>query len=317
MKNYHYKYLFGPVPSRRLGISLGIDLIPHKTCSLDCIYCECGPTTHLTVKRKRYVPTKKIIHELIHFLSDDPKLDYITFSGSGEPTLHSGIKEISNFLKINFPKYKVALLTNGTLFYQPGIREDVKKLDLILPSLDSATDHIFHKINRPDRNLKIKKIIEGLVELRSTFSGEMRLEIFIVPGINDDEVEIFKIREAIQHINPDKVQLNTLDRPGTKHWIRPASYEELEKIAHQLNHHVEIIKTFRKRDKISSYNHDIEHAIKQTIKRRPCTLEDLSSMLDLHTNEINKYLDSLLSGNRIKSVAMGRGLFYSLKGEKQ
>ena len=131
-----YNFLFGPVPSRRLGISLGVDLVPHKTCSLNCIYCECGRTTNLTIERKEYVQTETVIAELKNFLEPEPKLDYITFSGAGEPTLHSGIGEIVKFLKTSFPDYKIALLTNGTLFYQPGLIEEVRNIDLILPSLD-------------------------------------------------------------------------------------------------------------------------------------------------------------------------------------
>lgn len=156
MSNYKYKYLFGPVPSRRLGISLGVDLVLHKTCSLNCIYCECGRTTNLTVQRNEYVPTEIVLSELNHFLASNPKLDYITFSGSGEPTLHSGIGEIVNYLKNNFPSYKIALLTNGTLFNQSKIRQEVKSIDLILPSLDAVSDKVFQKINQPFRELSIK-----------------------------------------------------------------------------------------------------------------------------------------------------------------
>ena len=118
-----YSYIFGPVPSRRLGISLGVDLMPHKTCTLDCVYCECGKTTRLTMETKAYVPVDRIIDELSRFLSSYPDLDYITFSGSGEPTLHSGIEEIIHFIKKKFPAYKIALLTNGTLFFEPDIRD--------------------------------------------------------------------------------------------------------------------------------------------------------------------------------------------------
>ena len=157
-----YNYLFGPVPSRRLGISLGVDLVPHKTCSLNCIYCECGRTTNLTIERKAYVPTETVLAELKTFLEPKPKLDYITFSGAGEPTLHSGIGEIVKFLKTNFPNYKIALLTNGTLFYQPELIKEVKSIDLILPSLDAASDLVFRKLNRPFPKLHIETMIEEL-----------------------------------------------------------------------------------------------------------------------------------------------------------
>ena len=312
MSNYKYKYLFGPVPSRRLGISLGVDLVPHKTCSLNCVYCECGRTTNLTIEIKEYVPTKVVLSELSHFLDTQPKLDYITFSGSGEPTLHSGIGEIVRFLKDSFPFYKIALLTNGTLFYQQGLINDVKAVDLILPSLDTASDQIFRKLNRPARVLKIETIIDGLAELRSQFNGQIWLEVFIVPGLNDTKNEIDQLKKAIQRFKPDKIQLNTLDRPGTDSWVEPAAKETLENIASRLNWQTEIIANFQKREQMASYNNDIENAIFQTIKRRPCTVEDLSSTLGLHPNEINKYIETMLERCRISSVIMERGVFFKL-----
>ena len=307
-----YNYLFGPVPSRRLGISLGVDLVPHKTCSLNCIYCECGRTTNLTIERKAYVPTETVLAELKTFLEPKPKLDYITFSGAGEPTLHSGIGEIVKFLKTNFPDYKIALLTNGTLFYQPELIKEVKSIDLILPSLDAASDLVFRKLNRPFPKLHIETMIEGLVKLRSEFSGQMWLEIFIVPGLNDTEREITRLRKAIHRIKPGQVQLNTLDRPGTANWVEPATKAELEKIAEQLDWETAIIANFQKREQVASYNADIESTILQTIKRRPCTVDDLASTLGLHPNEINKYIETLLEKKQIRSEVMERGTFFIL-----
>jgi len=305
-----YNYLFGPVPSRRLGISLGVDLVPHKTCSLNCIYCECGRTTNLTIERKEYVPTETVKTELQTFLEPKPSLDYITFSGAGEPTLHSGIGEITKFLKTDFPDYKIALLTNGTLFYQSGLIEEVKTIDLILPSLDAASDLIFKKLNRPFHELKIKTIIDGLVRLRKNFTGQIWLEVFIVPGLNDTDDEINRLKSAIQQIKPDRVQLNTLDRPGTIAWVKPATKNLLEAIAQKLNHHTEIIANFQGREQVASYNTDVASTILQTIKRRPCTVEDLSSILGLHQNEINKYIETLLSRNLIRSEVLERGVFF-------
>ena len=168
-----YKHLFGPVPSRRLGVSLGIDLVPHKTCTLDCVYCECGKTTNRTFERREYAPLDEILEELKNYMNENSEIDYITFSGSGEPTLHSGIGEIINFLKHNYPQYKVAVLTNGTLFYGKKLRDEVKSADLIIPSLDAASCEIFNKINRPYEKLNLDKIINGLIALRKEFSGEI------------------------------------------------------------------------------------------------------------------------------------------------
>ena len=305
MEKYSYQYIFGPVPSRRLGISLGVDLIPFKTCSLDCIYCECGGTNNLTLERKKYVPTYMVIEELNHYLNQDPALDFITFSGSGEPTLHSGIGKVVSFIKNNFPNYRVALITNATMFHQPELRDEIKSVDLLLPSLDAASDKVFRAINRPVPGMNVQKLIDGMAEFRKIFSGEIWLEIFIIPGINDSDQELKLMKEAVQKIQPDKIQLNTLDRPGTEGWIVPASREHLEKIASTFDLRCEIIAKFKERRAIPSYRADIEQIILQTIKRRPCTVEDLASMLGLHQNEINKYISNLINEKQIVTEVLG------------
>lgn len=228
------KYIFGPVLSRRLGRSLGIDIIPYKTCSFDCIYCECGKTTNLTDKRKIYVPTDEVISEIEKYLSTEPKLDYITFAGSGEPTLHSELGVIINYIKNNYPQYKVALISNS-YFLNKEIIEDIVNVDLIIPSLDAATEKSYQKINRPTSKSSINEIINGLVYLNKKFNGNMWLEIFIVPGINDSDKEIEAFRNIIKKINPDKVQLNSLDRKGTEEWVEKVKREELNIISNKLS----------------------------------------------------------------------------------
>jgi len=225
------KYIFGPVLSRRLGKSLGIDLIPYKTCPLDCIYCECGKTDNLTTKRDEYVPTEDVIAELDGYLKSQPDLDYITFAGSGEPTLHNKISKIIEFIKSNYPEYKVALITNGVLFQDSSVIEEIKKVDLIIPSLDAVSQSVFEKINRPASNIKASEIIKGLQNLRKEYTGKLWLEVFIVPGVNDtiDELKLF--RETINSINPDKIQINSLDRPGTEEWVNKSKKSELSKIS--------------------------------------------------------------------------------------
>ncbi|HHE54332.1 MAG TPA: radical SAM protein [Caldithrix abyssi] len=309
-----YKYLFGPVPSRRLGISLGIDLVPYKTCTLNCIYCECGKTTNLTLDRKEWVPTKNVIEELEHYLNNHTTPDTVTFSGSGEPTLHLGIGEILNYLNSRKDGYKTAILTNGTLFYDKQVREQILSADLVLPSLDAALNRAFKKINRPHPELKIEQIIEGLIAFRKEFSGLIYLEVFIVPGINDKQQDLLALKEAILKIKPDGVQLNTLDRPGAISTIRAATRSELKQILEfwQLPN-AEIIAKPVNRKMTGAYRNDIESAILETIARRPSTLEDLAEILNLHINEINKYLDVLEAQGKIKVTLQGRGFFYSLR----
>ncbi len=306
-----YNHLFGPVPSRRLGISLGLDLVPMKTCSLNCIYCECGRTTHLTLNRREYVPFEDVKKELSHFLSHHPRPDYITFSGSGEPTLNSTIREVIHFIKTQAFNIPVALLTNGTLLFQKKVREDIKDATVVIPSLDAITQKAFVKIVRPNPKLNINTIINGLIQFRKEYTGQIWLEIFVVPDINDKKEELTALKNAIENIRPDRVQLNTLDRPGTISDIRSATREELESILDfwQLDN-TEIIAKAPKRKKLLSYRKDAESAILETIARRPCTVQDLTELLGLHAAEVNKYLDVLEAENKIKVVKQKRGFFY-------
>lgn len=257
-----YKYLFGPVPSRRLGMSLGIDLVPHKACSLNCIYCECGRTTNLTTERKEYVPVNDIFAELNRFLKENPAPDYITFSGAGEPTLNSGIGKILSFIKTNYPTVPVAVLTNGTLLSDKQVRKGLLKADLVLPSLDAASERTFRKINIPHKSLSVNSHIQGIIDFRKEYSGKINLEIFIIPGYNDNPKELDSLKDAILKIKPDIVQLNTLDRPGTVEKLRAASNAELQKIIDYWNlGNAIIIAPAPNRKNIKSYRKDIESAI--------------------------------------------------------
>lgn len=306
-----YKYLFGPVPSRRLGMSLGIDLVPHKVCSLNCIYCECGSTTKLTTDRKEYVPYDIVIKELEHYFRNNTAPDYITFSGSGEPTLNSRIGDVIQFIKHNIPGIPIAVLTNGTLLYQKQVRKELLEADVVLPSLDAASDLTFRKINRPFHELNINKYIKGLVDFRNEFKSQIWLEVFIIPGYNDNINDLDLLKKAFERINQESIQLNTLDRPGAVSKIRSASREELQHIVNywQLEN-VEIVTMSAERRDIKSYRDDIETAILETVQRRPCTFDDLAKILGLHINEINKYLDVLESDGKIDTVRRKSRIFY-------
>ena len=309
-----YKYLFGPVPSRRLGMSLGVDLVPHKVCSLNCIYCECGRTTNLTLERKEYIPYDDVIKELTHYFSNNPAPDYITFSGSGEPTLNSRIGDVLKFIKMKKPEIPVAVLTNGTLLSDKQVRKELLNADVVLPSLDAASDLTFRKINRPFRGLNIKDYIKGLQYFRKEYKGKIWLEVLILPGYNDSTKDLELLKEAFINIKPDSIQINTLDRPGTVDKIRHASETELKQVADFWNlKNIEIIAAAPERKDIGSYRKDMETAILETIYRRPCTLDDLAKILGSHINEVNKYLDVLEAEDKIEFVRQQRGLFYQIK----
>jgi len=310
------KYLFGPVPSRRLGISLGVDLVPHKVCSLNCVYCEVGRTTNLTIERNGYIPVDEVIDELKNYLNQKPELDFITFSGQGEPTLNSGLGQVITFIKDNYPQYKVAVITNGTLFWDKEVRDEVSRADVLLPSLDAVSELSFLKINRPNKNLNINQIIEGLIKLRKEFKGKIYLEIFLVPNMNDTREELILLKDEIQKIKPDLVQLNTLDRPGTESWVQSVSRKKLEEICDFFKPiPVEIISKPENRKKIQSFNQNIADQILETIKRRPCTDTELSEILNIHLNELNKYLSELIDYNVITSERKERGIFFKINNE--
>jgi wyosine [tRNA(Phe)-imidazoG37] synthetase (radical SAM superfamily) len=295
-------------------MSLGVDLIPHKICSLNCVYCECGATSTLTSDRKEYVPVEEVYSELGDFFLKNPDPDYLTFSGAGEPTLHSHIGEVIAFLKKLRPSIPVAVLTNGTLLRDPKVRKELMLADLVLPSLDAATDAALRKINRPERNLQADAYIEGLIHFSREFQGELWLEIFLLAGFNDDLQNLEALKEAALKINPSRIQLNTLDRPGTLEALHPLPMERLEEIAAFFGmDRVEIISPPQERQEIKSYRSDLENAILETISRRPCTLSDLEKILGLHVNEINKYLGVLEESGKIESSSQERGTFYHLK----
>ena len=251
------------------------------------------------------------VPELNQYLKSSPSLDFITFSGSGEPTLHSHLGEMIGFVKESHPQYKVAVLTNGTLFDCSEVRQELRDADLLVPSLDAASVPVFKKLNRPHHSLNLERIISGLIQLRRDFQGEIWLEVFVVPNVNGSEGELQLLREAIEKINPDKVQLNTLDRPGAESWVVAAPKERLEEIASYLPR-AEIIARFPPERKVASFSKDIEASILSTLKRRPCTALDLSRFLNLHPNEVNKYLHALLETEKVKAEPHKRGLFFTV-----
>jgi len=311
----HYQHLFGPVNSRRLGLSLGVDLVPYKYCPLNCVYCEVQRTTHLTLKRQEFFPLEEIASELLDFLAEGPRLDYITFSGAGEPTLYSRIGEIVAFLKQDFSDSKLALLTNGVLLNDPSLRREILPCDLILPSLDACTQDTYVRINRPHPDLLVSDLVEGLVTLRSEYRGVIWLELFIIAGVNDGEKELVCLTEAIQRIQPDKVQLNSLDRPGAEAWVRPAGTRALNRVRARLQEAltmpVEIIAKAHTGFAELPIPEEILDRLKATLLRRPCTAEDLAVSLGMHINEVSKYLRQLKAEHQVRVQREARGVFYT------
>ncbi|MCG7854521.1 MAG: radical SAM protein [Methanoregulaceae archaeon] len=310
-----YSHLFGPVHSRRLGRSLGIDLVPFKTCSYNCVYCECGRTTVKTVERREFFPIDEVLAEIRAYLSHSPELDFITFSGSGEPTLSSSIGEVIRFLKDSYPAYRISVLTNGSLLWRSDVREELLPADVILPTLSSVFDDTFRKIHRPVPGISAMQIVEGMECLRKDYTGKIWLEVFIIPGINTSPEELDGLRAAIERIHPDRVQLNTLDRPGSEDWVRPASSGELEEIRSFLGlTGVEAVEPVRYELSAGSTMpgewSDAVARVHEMIRRRPCTLDDISASTGLSRREILKILREIQSGSIIEEKREDRGIFY-------
>jgi wyosine [tRNA(Phe)-imidazoG37] synthetase (radical SAM superfamily) len=283
------KYLFGPVPSRRLGLSLGVDLVPAKTCTFDCLYCEVGPTTSLTCRRLAYqVP--EIQAELAAYLQEGgSRPDVITLAGSGEPTLNAGLGEIIGKIK-ELTQIPVAVLTNGALCCRGEVRRELAGADLILPSLDAAREETFQRINRPAPGLTLQMIVEGLKDLRREYAGQIWLEVMVLRGLNDQEEELAPLRQVIRGLAPDKIQLNTAVRPVVDDLAQPLNEVEMAQVAAYLGNGAEVIAACRRHAGESAVTDDVLLA---ALARRPMTARDLAQALGMRLVAVQKYLDRL------------------------
>jgi wyosine [tRNA(Phe)-imidazoG37] synthetase (radical SAM superfamily) len=309
MSSFKYKHLYGPVPSRRLGRSLGIDLVPFKVCSYDCIYCQLGSTGSTTVARREYVANDEILIELERKLSTDALPDYISLAGSGEPTLHSGIGKLIRTIK-TITDVPVAVLTNGSLLWLPEVREALLAADLVLPSLDAGDSALFQLINRPDNSLDFEQMAQGLVDFTRCFRGEVWLEVFLLAGINDDDHSVGKIAGLVEQIKPARVQLNSVYRPPAEDYALGLTSTRIQQLAKLFPGTVEIIsevETVLAEPELHELSRQDE--IISLIQRRPCTAADVATGLNMHLNDTLKQLSTLSSSGRLLEPS-GRQGFY-------
>ena len=307
-----YRYLYGPVPSRRLGRSLGIDLVPHKICTYDCIYCQIGKTTERTLTRQEYIPVHEILEEVKRFLEEETSsIEYLSLSGSGEPTLHSKIDSVIGAIKtITF--IPIAVITNGSLLYEKEVRESLLQADVILPSLDAASGEIFEKINRPHAGISVDKVIEGMVKFRKVFKGQIWLEILFCKGINDRQSELILMKEAVGRIQPDLIHLNTVVRPPFEKWAVPLNQREMEAMRAFFGEKASIISEFDRHPPAVT-DRDIKEEILEILKRRPLSLTDLSKGMGVRENEVEKYIQPLVSEGKIQPRLFGDSIYYELR----
>lgn len=302
------KYFYGPVPSRRLGLSYGVDIVPFKVCTLNCIYCQLGKSTNVTIERRNYGPIEPILTELKEIVTEGQKFDFITIAGSGEPTLNSQLGKLIEGIK-NITEIPVAILTNGTLFYKEDVRTDCAQADVVMPSLDAGDAKTFQKINRPHRDINIENLIFGLGAFRDEFVGQIWLEVFFVEGLNTKSDQISKIRNAIEQIRPDKVHLNTAVRPTAEPNLKRLDVEKLRVIAAQLGPQCEIIADFPTLHQVNFPEKKADDVL-SILKRRPCSLNDISSGLGIGHNEVLKYIRVLQERGLILSEQKDGILFF-------
>ena len=310
-----YRHLYGPVPSRRLGRSLGIDLVPHKVCTYDCIYCQIGKTTKGTLSRREYVPVKEVLEEVRAFLSEGIPFDHFSLSGSGEPTLHSKIRSIIKGIKEQ-SSVPVAVITNGSLLYRRSVREDLLQADVVLPSLDAVSSEIFNEINRPHDRLRVEKIIEGMAAFRKVYKGQIWLEILLCKGVNDTPGELRRMRESVERIKPDLIHLNTVVRPPSETWASPLSQGEMEAIQAFFGEKAAIISDFNRHPSSSSTS-DIAEGILRILRRRPLSLTDLSEGMGISQNELHEHLDPLVKAGKVRARVFKDAVYYEISGDSE
>jgi wyosine [tRNA(Phe)-imidazoG37] synthetase (radical SAM superfamily) len=303
-----WKHIFGPIPSRRLGLSLGVDIIPRKLCTLDCVYCEVGLTDKRGLARKEYVSASDILAEVKEALTQYPHLDHITISGSGEPTLNSKIGEIIHGIK-HMTSVPVAVLTNGTLLFLPDVRSDLLEADIVSPSLDAVTQEVFEAVDRPHPRLLISEIVEGLKLFRREYHGQYWLEILFVRGLNDHDDEVQWMKEVIRHIQPDKVHINTVVRPPAEAFALPVSEQRMKEIQQIFGERCEIVGVFKEKHKTEERLADTQ-AILSLLKRRAMTLEGMMSSLSLQKKELLDVLHDLEQQRLVKSYRFGGEHFF-------
>jgi wyosine [tRNA(Phe)-imidazoG37] synthetase (radical SAM superfamily) len=300
-------HVFGPVPSRRLGRSLGVDLIPFKACTFDCLYCQLGPTPKTTLERQQIAEVEPIIGEITEKLAAT-KPDYITLSGSGEPTLYPRLGELIERIH-EVTTVPVAVITNGSLLFDRDVREGLIHAELVIPSLDAGDEEMYRRVNRPHDELSFQRLVEGLTLLKKEYRGQYWLEVLLLAGLTDSEEEAAKIAAIARQIGPDRIQLNTCVRPPADRSARMVSANRLDELTNLFSPKAEVIADYR-RDGLEISNDGDSAEILEILSRRPCSAPDIAAGLGLALNEVIKRLEPLLSDGRVEATRTETGLIH-------
>lgn len=297
--------VYGPVPSRRLGRSLGVDLVPFKTCTYDCVYCQLGPTTHRTATRERWVEPRLVLDQVRGRLDSRP--DVIALAGSGEPTLYAGLGEVVEGIKAMADVPLVAI-TNGSLLGRPDVQRDLAGADIVLPSLDAVDDASYRAVNRPHEDLGFDELVDGMAAFRASFCGEIWLEVMLLGGVTGTDPMVEKLATHTARIAPDRIQLNTVVRPPAEQDARPVSPEMLAHFATAFTPRAEVIAG------APALNPDQEATaadVLTLISRRPCTVADVAAGLGIHQNTALKALTALVERGEAQRRDHSGGVFYA------
>lgn len=304
------QHVFGPVPSRRLGRSLGVDLVPFKVCTYDCIYCQLGRTTCKTTERKEWVPLNEVCASLRDTL--DTKPDFITLSGSGEPTLFSRPGELIRSIK-DLTDVPVAVLTNGSLLSVPEVRAGLLEADLVVPSLDAGNERLFRIVNRPHEDIAFDRMVEGLIAFRQEYGGRYWLEVLLLGGITAVPTEVERIAEIARRIGPDRVHLNTATRPPAEKSALAVQKAELQRLAAAFGGTATVVADYPATAQQGEFAARREDVL-NLLRRRPCTVDDVAGGLGLHRNEAIKYVEELSSEGWIEASTSADRVYYKAAG---
>jgi wyosine [tRNA(Phe)-imidazoG37] synthetase (radical SAM superfamily) len=307
------KFVFGPVPSRRLGRSLGIDPIPSKTCNWNCVYCQLGRSVPLTNQRQEYVPRKQVLAEVQQALAahQPGEIDWVTFVGSGEPLLHAGLGWLVQQVKES-TDLPVAVITNGSLLYLPEAQRDLTPADAILPSLDAGNPRLYRKINRPWPKLEFQRYVNGLAAFREQYGGKLWLEVMLVKGLNDSQEALEEIALAVHRIQPDQVHLNQPTRPPAEAWVQPPDEEALLRAMAILGEVAQVVHPIQGSFDLSGCASVLE-AILATITRHPMQEDELIASLKRWTpDRVKQTLNELEYSGKAQVIERYNKRFWTI-----
>jgi wyosine [tRNA(Phe)-imidazoG37] synthetase (radical SAM superfamily) len=302
-----YQYLFGPVPSRRLGRSLGVDLIPFKTCTMDCVYCQLGETSCEVSERSDYVPMQDVLAELFQWQQKDGQADHITLAGSGEPTLHSHFGDVLQWVK-DQTKIPAVLLTNGTMLHFADVRNQAALADKVKVTLSAWDEVSFQQIHRPAQGVTFELLVKGEQAFRHEYLGELSVEVFIIDGINSQVSNVRKIAEVVRSLNPDRIDINTAVRPPADISVKAATEDHLRAIAELFGPNASVTASFKKQGFRSVEISEV--ALLGLIKRHPATCAQLAAEFDLPEDRMFKILKQMVSVGMLKEEKRAGAVYF-------